>query len=99
MTARRIVHVIVRGDVQGVGFRAWTQHQAELHGLDGWVRNRRDGSVEAVIAGPNHAVEAMLQACRKGPGSGLVEEVRVSEAQDAMLGPEGLAGFAVRGTV
>ena len=99
MTARRIVHVIVRGDVQGVGFRAWMQRQADLHGLEGWVRNRRDGCVEAVIAGPDPAVEAMLQGCRRGPSIGRVDEVQVGEAEEAMLGPEGRAGFAVRATV
>src|SRR5439155_20634748 len=54
-----IRHVVVRGDVQGVGFRAWTEYTALARGLEGWVRNRRDSSVEAVFAGSNEAVAAM----------------------------------------
>jgi acylphosphatase len=77
MTANKIVHVLIRGRVQGVGFRAWTHHQAELHGLKGWVRNCRDGSVEAVFAGPESLVGIMLKACHEGPGGAVVERVEV----------------------
>jgi acylphosphatase len=73
----RVVHVLVRGDVQGVGFRAWVRHHAELNGLAGWVRNRRDGTVEAVFSGPDDLVEAMLAACRHGPAAARVSEVEV----------------------
>ena len=59
--------VIVRGRVQGVGFRAWTEAIALERGLQGWVRNRRDGAVEALFAGPADAVAAMVAACRRGP--------------------------------
>jgi len=59
--------VIVRGRVQGVGFRAWTEAIALERGLRGWVRNRRDGAVEALFAGPADAVAAMVAACRRGP--------------------------------
>ncbi|HEV2558867.1 MAG TPA: acylphosphatase [Microvirga sp.] len=76
----RTVHAIVHGRVQGVGFRAWVQHQAELRGLEGWVRNRRDGTVEAVVSGPAPAVDAMLAACRQGPASARVERVETDEA-------------------
>jgi acylphosphatase len=64
MNPVRTVRALVHGRVQGVGFRAWVQHQAELRGLDGWVRNRRDGTVEAVFSGPGSAVEAMIAVCR-----------------------------------
>lgn len=100
MSARRVVRALIRGRVQGVGFRVWTQRQAELHYLDGWVRNRRDGSVEAAFAGPPEAVEAMLKACRQGPRGSRVDAVEVREA-----GPEALAesadasGFALLTTV
>ena len=77
----RIVHVLIRGRVQGVGFRAWTQHQAELRGIEGWVRNRRDGGVEALFSGAASAVEAMLQVCRQGPRGARVEEVAVREGE------------------
>jgi acylphosphatase len=70
--ARVIRHVLISGRVQGVGFRAFVEHCALRHGLEGWVRNRRDGSVEAVFAGPRPAVEATIAECRVGPPSGHV---------------------------
>ena len=63
----RAVHVSVTGLVQGVGYRAWVEREAGARGLSGWVRNRFDGSVEAVFTGPADEVEAMLAACRQGP--------------------------------
>ena len=100
MNERRIVHVGIHGRVQGVGFRAWTQHQAELHGLEGWVRNRRDGSVEAVFAGPPEAVEAMLKACRQGPRGSVVDSVDVRDDGEAALAEcRGVGGFAVLATM
>jgi acylphosphatase len=71
--ARIIRHVSIRGKVQGVGFRAFVEHHAHQRNLEGWVRNRKDGSVEAVFAGPEKAVEAMIAACRIGPPSGHVD--------------------------
>jgi acylphosphatase len=68
-----IFHVIVRGQVQGVGYRAFVEDEAAMRGLEGWVRNRRDGSVEAVFAGPVEEVEDMIETCRKGPWSAKVE--------------------------
>lgn len=72
-----VAHLVIRGRVQGVGFRAWVHHHAELNGLAGWVRNRKDGSVEAVLCGPDHLVEAMVKACRQGPGGSEVQSVEV----------------------
>ena len=81
MSDEKIIrHVSVRGLVQGVGFRAFVEHQALRHGLEGWVRNRRDGSVEAVFAGPAPAVEAMIAECRVGPRSGHVDALDQREA-------------------
>jgi acylphosphatase len=91
----RVVHVVIRGQVQGVGFRAWTQHQAQLRGLEGWVRNRRDGTVEALLRGPAEAVEAMLDACREGPRTGRVEHVAVSPGEGAPVAPPGPGRFEV----
>jgi acylphosphatase len=91
---RRAVRVVIRGRVQGIGFRAWTQHQAELHGLAGWVRNLADGSVEAAFAGPDDAVEAMLKAVRRGPQGSEVVEVVESEAADL----EDASAFVIRDT-
>jgi acylphosphatase len=71
----RAVRVHITGKVQGVGFRAWTERSARSRGLDGWVRNRRDGSVEAVVSGSEAAVEEMLAAFHRGPSSGRVDEV------------------------
>jgi acylphosphatase len=60
-------HVLIHGRVQGVGYRAWTEETARELGLQGWVRNRRDGSVEAVFAGSGEAVTKITEACRQGP--------------------------------
>jgi acylphosphatase len=79
-------HVVIRGLVQGVGFRAWTEYTALAHGLEGWVRNRRDGSVEAVFAGPPARVTAMIEACHKGPRGGRVERVDHWGAGSTALG-------------
>lgn len=91
MSASVIRHVIVRGTVQGVGFRVFVQRHALERGLVGWVRNRRDGSVEAVLAGPVEEVNAALEAVRQGPSSANVKAVLVSEAGEAEL-RERLAG-------
>jgi acylphosphatase len=80
-------HVAIRGRVQGVGFRAWTEHEALRRGVEGWVRNRRDGSVEAVFAGGPEAVRGMLNACRRGPPGAQVEAMdeRDGTADDLAL--------------
>jgi acylphosphatase len=65
--------IVIRGRVQCVGFRAWTERMALERGLEGWVRNRRDGTVEAVFAGPASAVEGMIEACRRGPPGAQVD--------------------------
>jgi acylphosphatase len=67
--------VVIRGQVQGVGFRYWTRRTATARGLQGWVRNRRDGSVEAVFAGPEPAVADMIKSCRRGPDAAWVDSV------------------------
>ena len=71
--SNNIRHVIVRGRVQGVGFRAFVEVEALRRQLEGWVRNRHDGSVEAVFAGPPGLVQAMLEACRRGPSHARVD--------------------------
>jgi acylphosphatase len=68
-------HVVIRGRVQGVGFRAWTEYTALDHGLQGWVRNRHDGSVEALLVGSPDAVAAMIAVCRQGPPGSRVAGV------------------------
>jgi acylphosphatase len=76
------VSVRIRGRVQGVWYRAWTEEQAARRGLRGWVRNCRDGSVEALFCGPAAVVQDMIDACWKGPPSARVEAVEQSVAAD-----------------
>lgn len=73
--SRAILQVTIRGQVQGVGYRAWIESQAIAIGLEGWVRNRRDGSVEAVFAGSPKHVADMVALCRHGPPSSRVDSV------------------------
>ena len=80
-----IRHVALRGRVQGVGYRAWVEDQASARDLEGWVRNRRDGSVEAVFAGAEDIVTAMIAACRRGPPL-----ARVDTVQDEAANPDEL---------
>ncbi|MGY2905983.1 acylphosphatase [Bradyrhizobium sp. URHC0002] len=80
-----IRHVTIRGRVQGVGYRYFVEREAQLRDLEGWVRNRRDGSVEALFSGPAEAVTGMIAACRRGPSSARVEAVRDEAANPDML--------------
>ena len=89
----RSAHVVITGRVQGVGFRLWVEAEAVSRGLAGWVRNRRDGSVEAVFRGEDAAVGSMLAACREGPGMALVTNVAISDTDETP------SGFEVRGTL
>lgn len=86
----RQVHAVVRGVVQGVGFRYHTQHQARRLGLGGWVRNRSDGSVEVLAEGSVDAVQRLVDWLGEGPSSARVEGVQVAERT-----PSGLTGFDV----
>lgn len=76
------IRVRISGRVQGVWFRAWTESLARDHCLDGWVRNRSDGTVEAVFAGPEPQVERMIERCREGPPAASVDAIE-REAVDA----------------
>jgi acylphosphatase len=80
-----IRHVTISGRVQGVGYRYFVEHEARARDLEGWVRNRRDGSVEAVFAGPAGAVATMIAACRRGPSSARVDALRDEAANPDML--------------
>lgn len=90
----RAVRVAISGRVQGVGFRYWTEQAAQRLGLDGWVRNLHDGRVEALFAGSDEQVEAMLGACRDGPRLAAVTDLEVVEHGDPV--PD---GFHVRRSV
>jgi acylphosphatase len=80
-----IRRVVVRGRVQGVGFRAFVADSASACGLAGWVRNRRDGSVEALFAGPSETVSAMIEACHQGPLIARVSSVAATDACESDL--------------
>lgn len=81
--ARTAVLARVAGRVQGVGFRWWTRDEATALGLDGWVRNERDGSVVALLAGPETAVVEMLARLRQGPSGAAVAGVTTEPADPA----------------
>ena len=76
------VRVIVFGRVQGVWYRGWTVDEATARGLDGWVRNRRDGTVEAVFQGPPEAVDAMIALCWDGPPAAHIDAVQTFSDAD-----------------
>jgi acylphosphatase len=94
MVPIRAVHLRVTGRVQGVGYRAWAIETASRLGLRGWVRNRSDGTVEALVIGAEDEVAAMIEACRDGPFAARVTELAVREAED-----DGSDGFHPRATV
>ena len=87
------MRVRIEGRVQGVWYRGWTVDEATRRGLRGWVRNRADGSVEALFIGPAAAVSAMVEVCRKGPSAARVTGVIPSPGQD-----DGSRGFSQRPT-
>ena len=90
----KAIHLIIHGRVQGVGFRAWFAGNAKKHALDGWVRNRKDGTVEAVICGDTVQMEQMIKLAHKGPLAGKVTQIEQSEIHE--LPPR---GFEKRETV
>lgn len=83
----------ISGRVQGVWYRGWTVETARRLGLEGWVRNRADGSVEALFHGPDSSVEAMIELCRRGPPAARVDRIEC----EASPPPEG-GGFQQRPT-
>ena len=86
MTDETAVRVRIEGRVQGIGFRFWTSDQAAALSLRGWVRNRIDGSVEAVFAGPRAAVDDMVRRCRRGPAFARIDGV-AEEPEAEPVGP------------
>lgn len=94
---RKTVRLRITGRVQGVGFRAFVADEAETRRLIGWVRNRADHSVEAMISGGGDIVDEMLEACRRGPYGARVENIAVEEASESDL--SGRPGFEILRTV
>lgn len=80
------IRVRIRGRVQGVWYRGWTVEEARRLGLNGWVRNRLDGSVEAVFSGPERAVRTMIDSCWQGPPAAMVSEV-TERSETEPVGP------------
>ena len=91
----RCVRARIHGRVQGVWYRAWTEETARRLGLEGWVRNRHDGTVEALFCGPAEAVERMLELAHAGPPAARVDRIDVTEESDPPAEP----GFHIRPTV
>jgi acylphosphatase len=88
------IRLRIEGRVQGVGYRAWLEREASARGLRGWVRNRRDGSVEALLIGPADAVEAAIAACARGPHLAGVSGIERNSDVD-----DGSHGFAALPTI
>ena len=88
MPPKKTVRLRITGEVQGVGYRIWAMHTAASLALRGWVRNRRDGSVEALATGAPEAIIAFVEACRQGPRAAQVNAVTLAEAED-----DGSRGF------
>jgi acylphosphatase len=86
-----VIHLRIEGKVQGVGFRNWTAREARMRGLSGFVRNLKDGSVEAVFSGDADGVSALAEACGRGPYNARVSRVDVTPAREehlTMLSPD-----------
>jgi len=92
---RTTIRVVISGRVQGVWYRGWTVSEANAASLDGWVRNRSDGTVEAVFSGPLERVDAMIEACRTGPPAAKVTGIECFDDTD----PPGQSGFHQRPTL
>ncbi len=99
MSERIIRRVIIRGRVQGVGYRDWTRYVARERGIEGWVRNRQDGSVEALFSATPAAIASMVAACRKGPSNAVVQSIEEHDSTTTELGQRGEKNFAVLPTL
>ena len=95
--ARRTVRAIIAGRVQGVGYRAWTQAEAAATGVSGWVRNRANGDVEALLSGPPAAVDALCARLWRGPTAARVERVDICAVEDPAA--EAASGFRQIATI
>src|SRR3954467_10750689 len=89
----KTVRLIISGRVQGVSYRWWTVGEATRRDLNGWVRNRRDGNVEALVSGPARAVDDLIEACRQGPAAARVNNIEIVPDEGAVTG-----GFEQRAT-
>jgi acylphosphatase len=90
----KTVRLVISGRVQGVSYRWWTVGEATKRGVNGWVRNRRDGNVEALVSGPAAQVDDLIEACRQGPPAARVNDIEVIPEEGALTN-----GFEQRPTV
>jgi acylphosphatase len=90
----KALHLIISGQVQGVGFRAWLAGEARSRDVSGWVRNRRGGEVEALLFGPSDRVDAIVAACHHGPSAAVVTSVAAAPAE-----PPSNRAFTVRASI
>lgn len=88
------MRLIINGRVQGVSYRWWTVGEATKRGLNGWVRNRRAGSVEVLVSGLVAEVDDLIEACRQGPSAARVTDIQITQEEGAVTG-----GFEQRSTV
>lgn len=95
MSDLEIIRLVIEGRVQGVGFRAFLVREALALDLTGWARNRRDGAVEAIAAGPRPALNALIIAARRGPRLARVDSLHEAPADEAALVEFCGAGFSV----
>lgn len=93
-TGWKTVRLKISGRVQGVSYRWWTVGEATRRNLNGWVRNRRDGRVEALVSGPVAEVDDLIEACRRGPPAARVTDIEISAEEGAVTG-----GFEQRSTI
>ncbi len=75
--SQKTIRILISGRVQGVSYRAWTVGAANRHGVHGWVRNRTDGTVEAVFHGLEEKVDALINDCWKGPSAAKVSNIEI----------------------
>ena len=79
-------HIIITGKVQGVGFRSWLYETAVQKNINGWVRNKISGEVEALLIGDDEKIDDLIKSCEKGPASSKVINVQVQNYQGEYLG-------------
>jgi acylphosphatase len=95
-----IVHLMISGRVQGVSYRVWLRAEALARGISGWTRNRANGDVEAVLAGPPEAVRSLSEICRSGPPAARVDQILIEDAEASALAENGTTdAFTVLPTV
>jgi len=84
LSTMKTVHLRIEGKVQGVWYRAWTRDTATELGLNGWVRNRMDGSVEAIVSGDETTVDQLIEKCHQGPPAARVHKITATGSDESV---------------